>query len=119
MIQNTGVAWESLIRGGLDQVDAAGAIGSVMSVPCPTVASSHIVPSGVLGPIVLNDFDRDVTHKILRGQRQQLVGQHVGRVHEREVAECLREVAELSLVSRVVLFGEQSEIVCGGGHSLE
>ena len=45
-------------------------------------------------------------------------GQREGRVYQREVAERLREVAELSLVFRVVLLGEQSEIVAGRDHSV-
>ena len=40
-----------------------------------------------------------VDHRFALGERE-------GRIHQRKVTERLREVAELSLVCRVVFFGE-------------
>ena len=44
------------------------------------------------------------------GVRSLSLGQSKGRIHQSKMTERLREVAELSLVFRVVLFGKQSEI---------
>src|SRR5262244_3643218 len=51
-------------------------------------------------------------HRLVFGQRK-------GRVHQRKVTERLRKVAELAVLFRVVLLGEQSEIVGRRGHFVE
>src|SRR5690349_12987854 len=45
--------------------------------------------------------------------------QSEGGIHQRKVAECLREVTKLSLVFRVVLLGEQANVVAGRGGSVK
>ena len=99
------------------------------SLRCPAAASptsrslSHpwqpclirFVLTGVLGTLLTHHFAAVARQNVFGSADSRHHGlalaQRQGRVHQREMAESLWEVPELTPQLRVVLLGEQSEIV--------